>query len=594
MPGYTYETISKDPKKKQEILSFLNQLEKILNIDNSKMKEEEVIGDDANKVGFALNPDQKERLREVIGDMKTTLNGGTVEHTIDLDQSGETVTFTCDFDKMVDYMRGRMVGIDKRNENVFKQIKALPGADAFLEGLGMPERGTAGYHFDAVPDDQVFGGGHRGYHKRGTGEITDNNIYASAFALLELSGGGENWRDVKIDDEKLETVQHEYRTKIDALDGNLVDMFSDPEKGAKDMAPPLFGADPKALTDKINEAYFLKVASTNLKKAKEIYSRSLGKLEAGSKGEKETVNGKVYFYNQIDNAIPNIIQSTLATSKPRRFNSYIDVMKEERKYRHLYERFVKGQPMEKTVELLAKDPKKLLDAIAPPAKSRIEVLQSQIKKERDPEKKMLLAAEIMANREVAGAQLGGKGLENRPDPDQVKKRTAELAAEMKKAREINPEAVDKALARATSGHGGKMLEAYKAAKPMTYLDYMNNLNLDAPTEKKVSQLAAATMLFITDKVDAKAFAQPERIEKLADKIAKSSAFKKLMEDPETLLNAEMGFGLRITERLRQEQAVVDAERKKAQEKAALQAQQKAEKQQEPKVEAEGGPQLNVK
>ena len=585
MAGYTYETISKDPKKQEELLSFLDQFEKILTIDNSKMKKEEVINGDMNKVGLAMESEAKPRFLEVISDMRETMTGKTVEHELNLNDNG-TTTFTCDFNRIVDYMRGRMVSMDFYYPDKFDKIKTIPGADAFLKGIGMPERGTVGYYFDTYSDNQVFSGGYKGFHKRETSELGEGEFYGGAFAALEMSGGAENWRDVKVDEEKMANAQSEYKTHVDTFGADLVSMISDPEAGGMDLAPLLFAADPKALTGKINEVYFSKVASSNLKKAKDHFNRDLRDFNAGDElTVKKITKDKLYRDSMLELKMPNIIQSTLATSKPPKFNNYIDVMKEERKYRHLYKRFLQGRPMQETVEFLAKDPSKLLDTIAPPAKSRIEMLQGQIKKERDAAKKMRLAAEIIANRELAGAQLGGKGLENRPDPDQVEKRAAELAAEMAKVRESNPKAMDKLLAQATSGHGGKMLEAYnktaqptrEAAKPITYLDYINKLNLETPTEKEVSRLAAATMLFVQEKDGAQALTQRERIEKLADTIAKSPAFEKLMQDPNTLQNAKVGFGLRITEQLRKETESLEAAKKQDEAKRKAEAAAKREK-----------------
>ena len=568
MPGYDYETISKDPMRRAEFLGFLQQFEAVLNLDPKK-----------DEAGIELEKENdKPQLLEVIDGLRTTLNGGTVEQTIAINDTDETVAYTCDFNRLVDYMRCRMVSLDATNGKAFEKIKSLPGGDAFLEGIGMPERGTAGYFFDLYANGQMFDGGYKGYNARSTNGMTESQLYAGAFALMEMTGGGENWRDAKIDEQELAVVQHDYLAQLDGASGDMSDLLRASDKDSVDIAISLFGVEPKAITDKIDKEYFSWIASHNLEKAREDFKDNLRRLN-GSPEEAEKEEKKIIREESVneltDNRIPTVIQSTLAAGKPRRFNSYVDVMKEERKYRHLYEKFVKEQPRE-AVELLAKKPEKLLDAIAPPAKSRIEELQGRIKKEKDPEKKMRLAAEIIANRQLADVHRGGDGLENRPDPVQVEQRARDLAAEMAGMRRRDPKAMDKLIAQATSGHGGKMMEEYEKI-PITHLDYINRLDLENPGKTDVARLAAATMLFVQEKDGAQAIADREQIDHLAVSIARSPAFDKLMQDPNTFQNAKVGFGLRITEQLRKVTEELEAA-KKAEEakKKAEEAKKKAE------------------
>ena len=204
----------------------------------------------------------------------------------------------------------------------------------------------------------------------------------------------------------------------------------------------------------------------------------------------------------------------------------------------------------KFVANLDKIPEGLPEGVQPSAKERIEALQQKLKAEKDMATKMRLTAEIIATREMAGAQRGGKGLENRPDPVAVAARTVELAAEMSKVRESDPKAMDKVVAQATSGHGGKMMEAYnKAEKPVSYLDYINKLNLENPTSQDVAKLVAATGLLIVQEEGAQAIANPKQIDKIAAAIDNEPAFQNMMKDQQVIQNAKMGLGLPLMEQL---------------------------------------------
>lgn len=550
MPGYDYETFLKDPMRRAEFLVFLSQFETVLSIEAKKPKKGEPVEPDVFKAGLQLDKDEKDRFLELIGGLRITLNGGTVEQTIVYnDDEAETGSYTCDFNRMVDYMRGRMVSLDdisqsvskdKNGPTVFERIKTIPGADVFLEVIDMPERNTAGYCFDLYSDNQVYGGGYKGYNTKETAGITDNQIIAGTFALMEMSGGGENWRDVKINREKLEGVTADYVLMLDSTSGMINDMVKAPQEGAANIAFSLFSADPKAITGKFDEVYFSTIAPQNLEGMKDFFKRN----------PDANKNPEPY--------LPTVIQSALATDKPSRFNSYMDVVRQERKYRPVYEKFMEEQP-EKAIELLKTKPEKLLDEIAPRAKTRIEELQRRIKKERDPDKKLRLAAEIIANRQLADVRRGGDGLENRPDPVQVEQRAKDLAEDMLQMSFNDPEATDELIAQATHGHGGKMMEAYEKQR-YTYLDYINNLNLENPEKEDVAALAAATMLFVRQNHGAQAIAYRNEIDDLAVQIGRSPAFEKLMQDPATLQNAKVGFGLRITEQLRKITAELEAEK----------------------------------
>jgi len=224
----------------------------------------------------------------------------------------------------------------------------------------------------------------------------------------------------------------------------------------------------------------------------------------------------------------------------------------------------------KYVATLDKIPGDLPIDLRPSAKDRIEILQYKIKKEKDEAKKRQLAAEIIANREVAGARRGGAGLENYPDPAAVAARTAALAAEMDRAYANDPKSVNKLVAQATSGHGGKMTEAYntaakpqrEAAKNATYRSYIDALNLENPTEKDVARLVAATSLYISEENGAQAAADPQKIEKIAEAAAKNPAFQKLMKDPNTIKHAKMGLGLPLLEQMGAKQNEIKEENQK--------------------------------
>ena len=230
---------------------------------------------------------------------------------------------------------------------------------------------------------------------------------------------------------------------------------------------------------------------------------------------------------------------------------------------------------------LDKVPGGLPDALRPSAKERIEALQEKLKAEKDAAKKQNLVAEIIATRELAGAQRGGKGLENHADPAAVEARTAKIAAEMNKVYAGDSKGMDKLVAQATSGHGGKMMESYnKAAEPIreaqketTYLDYIDGLNLDQPTDLEVAKLVAATMMYIREPNGARASVEAEKIDKTAAAMTKEPMFQDVMKDLSTLQNAKMGLGVPIYEKLAEKRAEM---KKQQAEKAAEAKKREAE------------------
>lgn len=546
MAIYNYETVSKDPAKQQEILAFLSGFD--LSIDTLPIAKE-----------------KKPQFLEASDDMrKTLLFGKPITNEVILNEDKDTVSYTCDFDKMVERMRCRMVNLHRWSPEAFQQVmETVPNAKAFLEGVGMPEPGTAGYLFDTYSDDQVYTGGYLDVHKKEFTDVTDITVVAGAQAVMEATGGVENWRDVKVNEDEVIALQQKLQVDMDGLHGYLGDVIMDPKWGGANAAKALFDTDPKLLMDEVDKLYFRNVAPSYLNRFGADFPKYLRALEnPQDETIDSTIRSKVSNPERlkkelIDMQLPMLVQSALAAEEPPKFNRYLDVWKEEQKHHQLYKDLVNGQPIKDTLELLAKGPKKVFDTLLPPAKSRIEALQSKLKKERDPGEKLRLTAEIIANRELSGAQRGGKGLNNRPDPAAVAARATELAAEMSKVYENDPRAMEQLAAQATSGHGGKMMEAYnkaaqqtrEAAKPVTYIDYINKLDLETASIQDVARLVAATSLLITQEKGAQAIADPSQIDKMADTISKESSFRELMKDPKTLQNAKMGLGLPIIEQL---------------------------------------------
>lgn len=564
MAGYNYETVSNDPKKREEILTFLSGLEQ--SMDTLKIETE-----------------KKPRFLEAIDDLRTTLDGKTITYEVTINDDKDTISYPCDFNRMVDYMRGRMVHLHRYCPEAFRQVmETVPNAQAFLEGVGMPEPGTAGYLFDTYSDDQVYTGGYKVGHKKELTDMTDCTVVAGAQAVMYATGGVENWRDVKVDENEVIALQQNLQIDMDGLSGFMGAVMKNPEYGGVNAAKALFGTDPKELMDEVDKVYFQRIAPSYMKSFREDHPKYLRAFENPQDDTidssiRSTVSNTGRLKNDLIRVqLPILIQSALADAEPSKFHRYLDVRKEELKFRPLYEDLVNKQPIKDTLELLAKGPEAVLNTIAPPAKSRIEALQSRLKKERDAAERLRLTAEIIANRELSGAQRGGKGLENRPGPDAVAARTAEIAAEMGKVYENDPRGMEQLTAQALSGHGGKMMEAYnkaaqparEAAKPVTYLDYINKLDLEKASAQDVARLVAATGLYVTQEKGAQALADPAHIDKIAAAIAGEPAFRELMNDPKTVQNAKMGLGLPIIEQLQRKELLAEKVAREAAEKKA--------------------------
>ena len=440
MARYDYKTLARDPAKQQEVLRFCDAFEQFM-ADNS------------------FPADEREKYQEVFGDLRETAQGNTVGHNVLLDQKETIAPLLNDFDNMVDFVRGRMVHLDSANHDLFERMKqSVPGAEQFLQGIEMPERGTAGYNFDQSRDFLMFSGTYSAPHERSMDGQTAQMHIATAFALREATQGARDWRKVKIDGEKLAQRRTEIDHSIDHGSGALGELLGNSEKGAMDLYPPLYCAEPSDLVDTINERY-----------CSDILPASVREVQGIGATMRDMRREEINEGNLVEIALPTMVSAAIAASDPRKYKTFQSVEQQERKYRHLYEGFAKGKSAQELHALLTGDGAQTLSAIhayAPPAKERIEALQQKLKTSRDAAEKQRLTAEIIANRELVGAKRGGAGLDGRPDPKAVEARTAELAAEMSKVYANDPRGLNKLISQATSGHGGKMLDNYnQAAQP---------------------------------------------------------------------------------------------------------------------------------
>ena len=614
MAGYQFDTLSQ--KQRQDILNFCAGFEKFMadrpikkDRDGNLIETETTKGMPREVVDYGWRTFQ-----EVVGEMRATLDGGRQEHNLiafsDQTESERVlISFHRDFDEMVSVMRGRLVSLCDFGPELFEQLKSsIPEAEDFLNGIEMPEPGTAGYQFDHLRDYVTYISGD--YSDEGPqiskmDEIGLQRFAATAIVLDEVTKGAKDWRKVKINAEEVLERTNEVFENL-ACNASFNDMVCHVTEGASEVIPTLYKEDIKDIKEELDERYCTQLLPAFVKKMNKRYSeqlKTLGDANEFRKDEKEKLSKSF---------MQDMTMAGIAESNPKKFNNYQAIEKEERKYRRVYESFVNSKPAREVAKLFTGKPGKVLEAVqeyAPPAKTRIEELQSKLKKEKDPTAKMRLTAEIIANRELAGAQLGGKGLENRPDPVAVAARTEELAAEMSKVRESDPEAMDKVVAQATRGHGGKMMEAYNTAaqptreaaekaareaaekaaheeaekaareaaektareeaekaareaeKPVSYLDYINKLNLENPTSQDVAKLVAATGLLITQKEGAQAIADPKEIDKIAAAIDNEPAFQNMMKDQQVIQNAKMGLGLPLMEQLNAKKKAAEMEKK---------------------------------
>jgi len=592
MAGYQFDTLSQ--KQRQDILNFCAGFEKFMadrpikkDRDGNLIETETTKGMPREVVDYGWRTFQ-----EVVGELRATLDGGRQEHNLiafsDQTESERVlISYHRDFDEMVSVMRGRLVSLCDFGPELFEQLKSsIPEAEDFLNGIEMPEPGTAGYQFDHLRDYVTYISGDypdEGPQISKMDEIGLQRFAATAIVLDEVTKGAKDWRKVKINAEEVLERTNEVFENL-ACNGSFGDMVNYVSEGASVVIPTLYKEDIKDIKEELDERYCTQLLPAFAEKMKKRYSEqleTLGDANEFSKDEKEKLSKSF---------MQDMTMAGIAESNPKKFNNYQAIEKEERKYRRVYESFVNSKPANEVAKLFTGKPGKVLEAVqeyAPPAKTRIEELQSKLKKEKDPTAKMRLTAEIIANRELSDAQRGGKGLENRPDPVAVAARTAELAAEMSKVRESDPKAMDKLVAQATSGHGGKMMEAYnkaaqptreaeekaareaaekaarEAEKPVSYLDYINKLNLENPTSQDVAKLVAATGLFYTQKKGAQAIADPERIDKIAAAINNEPAFQEMMRDQQVIQNAKMGLGLPLMEQLNAKKKAAEMEKKTA-------------------------------
>ena len=360
MPKYDYGTVSNDQEKREEISQFLTSLGNFLDSMPVPANGEIPKG--------VLSGSERKRLSEVIADMREAMEGDPPEYKVTYSDSDKVTSFTAAFDRTVDFMRGRLTSMHSFFNKTFEEIRNLPGADAFFDGIGMSEPGTAGYYFDIYADGQTFNGAYKSNRLLEVDGISINQVLYGSYVLMEMTGGGENWRDVKIDDKEMERLHSEITSQFDR-DGFLQDRIFAKDDLAEEITQSLFSSDPKKITAALDKEYFTDIAPRLAKKTRDDYQVNLSKYKKEPAAVEATfqdrVLGPLKKSQLVDVAYPVVMQANIATDKSRGFKSYLDVRKEERKYSGLYEKHFAETPVQKMFEELAEG--KLFDTILPPS-----------------------------------------------------------------------------------------------------------------------------------------------------------------------------------------------------------------------------------
>ena len=543
MAKYTWESIRKDTKTRDELYAAIEALSQGLELQAKEM--------DPNKIEeinvYLIARERAPRVREILQRMRELP-----------DEGGKNP----DFEDCMANISGMLSEMEKRQPKEYQTLTGIEGFQDLRESCDsmMPAKNTVGA---VALDERTF------IHSDEPKETIDTmgvKTLAGFLAMNELTEGVEDWRSVPVSEEEYSTKREDYYELL-SIYGTTYSLTDDKEFMKSLSAPgkvtsvaqkgyQLFYDSFQNARKEYPEKYRRDVKSDDEKFKKMAFSHfmTLRALEGEVKpdGSIKAVKDSMLKYEA---AFDEISLEFMASMPPKKLDALLARGSSDKTVEKEVRKFVAN--LDKIPEGLPKD-------VQPSAKERIEALQQKLKAEKDMAAKMRLTAEIIATREMAGAQLGGKGLENRPDPAAVEARTAELAAEMGKVRESDPKAMDKLVAQATSGHGGKMMEAYHAkAKSSTYLEYINKLDLQTASNMDVARLAAATALFITQEKGAQEIANPAQIEKVAARINDSTAFRRIMTDPQMRKNARMGFGLAVVEELKKEQKELDQARAEA-------------------------------
>ncbi len=577
MPKFTWEGIRNQPQEMKKLIGMIERIDQTISTEfDPRLKNL------ANQLrSLQMNPEQEnakqlfESGMEMLGDRL-----GYVKHA-PLDAFPATQSRRVD-ERIKQLNKPEEEIEDKDLEGLptlYDDLQKIEGYQEFEDQLDLVEAKSAGYvaeHFRSYVYDVETGS---------LESFSAPQIYADLAVLHDKVKNAKDWKKVEVDPEDIklgaeklvselqesgglafmDDLTNEQMTQlaVGAKNGAEISnlLYRSVIKGApkhlvnrqKSAVPPKGDIFPapyvKGKTNKTREEWDKKEQDRSSQKAAQLMAdiivcREVSKLkpEAGKTyGDVGKVSKKAR--DTVMRYAPSIV-----AAMPRKDLSQIILMDTD------------GTALEGTIRryvaTLDKIPEDLPDYLHPSAKDRIEVLQHRIKKEKDAAKQRQLAAEIIANRELAGAKRGGEGLENRPDPAAVAARTAVLTAEMSRLRERDPKAVSKVVAQATSGHGGKMAELYhtavqptrEAAKKVTYLDYINQLNLEEPTNADVARLIAATSLYINQK-DARVEADLKKIDQITEETLKDPAFRELMKDPNTIQHAKMGLGIPILEQM---------------------------------------------
>ena len=543
MAKYTWESIRKDEQKRNELYAVIQAISQGLELQKGEI---DPIHDDS---GYQIASGRAPRARGILRRMKA------------LSDNGEK---NPDFEDCMGNLSSLLSGVKQLQPEKYQKLTEIEGFQDLRESCDamMPTKNTIGamalqereYIHYAKPTD-AFGGPMKLMSLGGF------------LTISELTEGAEDWRSVPVSEEEYLEKKAEYSSMF-AQYGTDFNLLDDIEFIKSLSAPGKVTSVPQ----KCYQLFY-----DNFQRARETFPEE-NRLAALNKHEDTRKPAFTHFMT---------MRALEGEVKP---DGNIKAVKDSMlKYEAAFDEigldFMASMPHEKLDALLARDssdktvekevrkfvanldkiPKGLPKDVQPSAKERIEALQQKLKAEKDMAAKMRLTAEIIATREMAGAQRGGKGLENHPDPAAVEARTAKLAAEMSEVRKSDPEAMDKVIAQATSGHGGKMMEAYNKAareaaeKPVSYLDYINKLDLENPTSQDVAKLVAATGLFYRQIKGAQAIANPAKIDEIAATINEEPAFQSMMKDPKVIQNAKMGLGLPVMEQLKvTREAVKDA------------------------------------
>ena len=520
MPRFSWDTVQKEPQELDSLIKFIR---------------------DASAIqGYRFDASEPDPSMKYIADQLEELRrGGMTGGQEQYERYMRTLSYQLSRIQDVRYRakkgkdEEKNQRIEKRYQEDKKKAEAVAGLDGYrdvLEVAPLPEPDTLEYYVQNVNVslNESIGRGDK------LEPMAAHRLAACYVAAHELAPDEKDWRSVRIDE-----VGFEKRAEdIDAIFSNVVVPQEEIDEVEEKITPLLVRAKNGEELDRA--MYRWCVAG-----AREGNNYSL-RRDVLAHNPKDEVTAE-----HITRALTEQAVARLNPDSGGRFRDAVSVANQAEVFcGQTMEGFVQSLPQDKLRGLFKKDdrgaalnsavgryfakmdrfPDGMEQFLAPTAKNYIEVTQKKLEATKDPEKRMLYVAQIIAARETVGTKRGGdEKLLRQLDPVRFQNKTDSVRDQLSR---LPQKTIDKLCKQATSGHGGEMLETYK--KENTFARQMEGVKADfrRPDGPHMDMATAWVICQIAGQMP-NAPVDEAKVEKTAQTMRRDEAFRSLAADPRT-------------------------------------------------------------